>query len=172
MVLVALVLAAIVLAIPGRRWRVPGLHDRPARMRAGLAAFLMLAGTDHLLNPWRYLPMMPLVVPVPRAVVLATGLAEIAGALGLLVPATRRAAGWALAIYFVCVWPANFKAAIQGITIVGLEAPNWAYWARLALQPGFCWWALFAAGAITWPAAARSPPPMLRSVRAAAPPRR
>lgn len=105
------------------------------------------------MNPWRYLPMMPDAVPFPHAVVLATGVCEIAGGLGLLLRRTRRLAGVMLAIFFACVLPANVKAAAQGITIAGLEAPNWAYWARLALQPVLMWWALFAAGIISWPAA-------------------
>jgi uncharacterized membrane protein len=181
MVLGLLLLAALMLAAPAGPWRLPGLFDRRARMRAGMACFLLFTGTDHLLNPWRYLPMMPDAVPFPRMVVLLTGLCEIAGALGLLYRPTRRAAGIWLAVFFVCVLPANIKAAAQGITIAGLEAPNWAYWLRIAIQPGFCWWALYAACVIRWPArpgrprpaACCSPPPARAGAHAAAPlPRR
>lgn len=145
MVLGLLFLAMLALAAPGG-------PSRPARMRAGMACVLAFTGTDHLVNPWRYVPMMPEIVPVPHAVVLFTGLCELAGGLGLLHPRTRRLAGAMLALFFVCVWPANFKAAREGILIAGLEAPSWAYWARLGLQPFLVWWALFAAGLVRWPA--------------------
>jgi uncharacterized membrane protein len=146
MVLLLLVLGMVVLALP------PGPGQR-ARMRLGLAVVLGFTGTDHLVNPWRYLPMMPAVVPFPHAVVLATGLCEILGGLGLLLPRTRRLASTLLAVFFVCVLPANVKAAHQGIMIVALEAPAWAYWARIPAQALVVWWALHAAGIIRPPAA-------------------
>jgi uncharacterized membrane protein len=141
MALLLLVLGMVVLALP------PGPR-RHARMRLGLAVVLGFTGTDHLVNPWRYWPIMPAAVPFPRAVVLATGLCEMLGGLGLLLPRTRRLAGTLLAVFFVGVLPANIKAAAQGIVIVGLEAPAWAYWARIPAQALVVWWALHAAGII------------------------
>lgn len=150
MVLLLLVLGMVVLALP------PGPGQR-ARMRLGLGVVLGFTGTDHLVNPWRYLPMMPEIVPFPHAVVLATGLCEILGGLGLLWSRTRRPAGVLLAVFFVGVLPANIKAAAQGIMIVGLEAPAWAYWARIPAQALVVWWALYAAGIIRPPPARACP---------------
>lgn len=165
MVLLILVLGMVALALPGGA-------SRPARMRAGMAVVLLFTGTDHLVNPWRYLPMMPDIVPWPRAIVLFTGLCEILGGLGLLWHGTRRLAGIMLAIFFVCVLPANVKVAWQGIQIAGLEAPIWVYWARIPLQAVVCWWALYAAGVINWPGGAAAtvpwPPAGSQRVRPAA----
>jgi uncharacterized membrane protein len=162
MVLLLLVLGMVALALPGGA-------SRPARMRAGMALVLLFTGTDHLVNSWRYLPMMPEIVPWPRFVVLFTGLCEILGGLGLLVPRTRRLAGIMLAVFFVCVLPANINAAWQGIRIPGLEAPDWVYWARIPLQAVVCWWALYAACVINWPGGPAStvPSPPAGSPRAA-----
>src|SRR3546814_10532038 len=86
---------------------------------------------------------MPPWVPQPDLVVAATGMAEIAGAIGLMVPATRKAAGWALAFYALCVWPANFYHAFAHVTIGGM-ALGWGYHApRLVAQPLIIWWALW-----------------------------
>jgi len=125
--------------------------DLALSMRWGMAIGLMFAGTDHLLKPRRYLPMMPDRVPYPRQVVFVTGLCEIFGALGLLLPMTRLAAGYSLAVYFVCVFPANIKNAVRGLSVDGLPSARWYYWLRLPFQPVAIWWALFAAGAIAWP---------------------
>lgn len=46
-----------------------------------------------------------------RGWVWITGVAEIAGGLGLLWPPTQAAAGIALAVFLVCVFPANAYAA-------------------------------------------------------------
>lgn len=83
--------------------------DVSTAMRWGMAAGLLFFGADHWLKPGRYLPMMPRFVPYPRAVVLFTGLCEIAGGIGLLIPGLRLLAGFMLAVYFVCVFPANIK---------------------------------------------------------------
>jgi uncharacterized membrane protein len=151
----ALIAAVTLLAALAGRLGAPGLDRWPARMRLGLAVALALAGADHLANPWRYLPMLPEVVPFPRATVLLTGLCEIAGGVGLLVPRPRRLAGIMLALYFVCVFPANIRNALAGgAGVKGLPvaaASAWYYWLRLGFQPLVVWWALRAAEVIAWP---------------------
>jgi uncharacterized membrane protein len=111
-----------------------------------IAAFYFGAGLLHLAAPDAFLPIMPRFVPYPREVVLLTGLCEIAGAAGLLVPRLRAAAGLMLALYALCVWPANFVHAFQGVEIAGARL-GWLYHAaRLALQPALMAWALWAGG--------------------------
>jgi uncharacterized membrane protein len=63
--------------------------------------------------------MVPPSFPNPRALVLATGLLEIVGAVGLLLPSTRRLAAWGLALMLVALFPANVSAARRGLTLRG-----------------------------------------------------
>jgi uncharacterized membrane protein len=119
--------------------------------RLVLAIAYALVGWVHLKSPEGFLPIMPDWVPQPRAVVLATGLAEIAGATGLMIPPLRRWAGLGLAAYAVCVFPANIKHAVEGIELSGVVL-DWRYHGpRLLLQPVLVWWALFASGITRWP---------------------
>lgn len=127
---------------------------RAARLLLAIAYFAV--GLLHLRSPDGFLPIVPDVVPFPRETVLITGLAEMAGAIGLLIPGLRRAAGWGLAAYAVCVFPANIKHAVEGIAISG-QVLGWAYHApRLAAQPVIVWWALWAGGITDWPFRRRS----------------
>lgn len=123
--------------------------------RTGLRWLLALAygyaGYRHLATPGPFLAITPPWVPMPGAVVMATGMAEIAGAAGLIIPATRKAAGWGLALYALCVWPANFHHAFAGIAIGGETLGWWYHAPRLAAQPLIIWWALWASGAAEWP---------------------
>lgn len=123
----------------------------PQRMRIAMALALVAAGTDHWINPERYLAMMPSWVPLHLEMVLFTGAAEIAGALGLLWHRTRALAGFMLAAYFVAVFPANIHNALNGLAVDGLPQAGWYYWLRLPFQPLAIWWALFSAGRIHWP---------------------
>ena len=125
-------------------------HHRLA-MRWLMATFYLGAGLLHLRAPDAFLPIVPAWVPEPRLVVIATGVAEILGAVGLLVPRLRRAAGIGLALYALCVFPANIKHAIEGITMAGLPSSLWYHAPRLALQPVLIWWALYVGGVIDWP---------------------
>jgi uncharacterized membrane protein len=114
--------------------------------RAALTLFYGLAGAAHLLWPEPFLAIMPEAVPFPRAIVTLTGLAEIAGAVGLLTARLRRAAGLLLALYAVCVFPANIKHTTIGGEFLGWPL-DWRYHApRLLLQPVLAWWALRAGG--------------------------
>jgi uncharacterized membrane protein len=146
-------LVAIVgLVAAGLGWLgVPVFDEIPEAMRWGLALPLILAGLDHLRNPGRYLAMMPDFVPQPGFFVAFTGVAEIAGAVGIVVPWTQWLAGMMLAIYFVAVFPANIKVALTGGRVEGMPDSRVYYWARLAFQPLVVWWSLFAAEVTPWP---------------------
>ena len=125
---------------PGRIW-----------LRRGLVGLYGLVGAVHLAAPDTLMPIMPAWVPEPRLVILGTGLCEVAGALALTRPALRRAAGIGLALYALCVWPANIKQAVEGIVVPPLPDSWWYHGPRLAFQPVLIWAGLFAGGAIDWP---------------------
>jgi hypothetical protein len=57
------------------------------------AVFYIVAGSLHFIRPAPYLRIMPPYVPWHAETVGISGAFEILGGLGLLVPATRRAAG-------------------------------------------------------------------------------
>lgn len=116
--------------------------------RLALAAAFAGAGVLHLIAPEPFLAITPDWVPFPEAVVRWTGVAEIAGAAGLLARRTRLAAGVALALYAVAVFPANIKHALDGAEVAGLPTSWWYHGPRLALQPVIVGWALWASGAL------------------------
>ena len=123
------------------RWLARGL----------LSLFYGYAGFVHLRSPEFFLPIVPDWVPEPQIMVLVTGVCEIAGAAGLMLSRIRFFAGIMLALYAVCVYPANIKHAIDGVMIGGSQLGWWYHAPRLALQPVFVWWALYAGAVIDWP---------------------
>ena len=120
-------------------------------MRWVMAAFYMSAGLLHLASPEKFLPIVPAWVPLPRETVLLTGVCEIVGSVALLIGPTMPAAGIMLALYAVCVYPANVKHALEGILLPPVPDSWWYHGPRLAFQPVLVWWALFCAGVVDWP---------------------
>jgi uncharacterized membrane protein len=120
-------------------------------MRCAMAVFYFAAGVVHIAAPERFLPIVPDFVPMPHTVVLVTGLCEIAGSVALLTKRLRRLAGVILAIYAVCVFPANIKHALEGIHVPPLPDGWWYHGPRLIMQPVLVWWALFCTEVINWP---------------------
>ncbi len=121
-------------------------------MRGVFALFYSAAGIAHLLVPDTLLLITPAWVPFPREVILATGVFEIAASAALL--SSTRLRWWAgvtLALYALCVWPANFKHAIDGIEMPLIGNSWWYHGPRLALQPVIIWCSLFCAGVIDGP---------------------
>ena len=126
--------------------------ERPRSvMRWIMAAFYCLAGVVHLNAPDAFLPIVPTWAPMPREIVLFTGICEIAGAIALLTNSLRRLAGVMLALYAICVFPANIKHAVDGIHLPGIPSSWWYHIPRLAMQPVIVWWALFCGGVVDWP---------------------
>ncbi len=120
-------------------------------LRWVLAAGYLFVGVVHLASPETFLPIVPAWVPLPRETILLTGVCEIVGALALLTLRLRLAAGVMLALYAVCVYPANIKHALDGVVVGGTQLSWWYHAPRLAFQPVIIWWALFASGVIDWP---------------------
>ncbi|HJT39171.1 MAG TPA: DoxX family protein [Sphingobium sp.] len=121
-----------------------------------VSAFYLIAGIAHLARPAGFIAITPASVPWPAVVVTLTGMAELAGAVGLHIPRLRRAAGIGLALYALCVWPANINHAVNDIALSGVHL-GWGYHGpRLLLQPVIIWWALWASSAIDWPFARKS----------------
>lgn len=120
-------------------------------LRLVMAAFFAGGFVLHMTAVDALVSITPDWVPVPRAVVLTTGWLELAGAIGLMLPQTRRVAGVALALYILAVWPANIHQAIAHIVVPPIPDSWWYHGPRLALQPVLAWWALFCVGVIDWP---------------------
>ena len=94
----------------------------------------VLLGALHLAYPGFYLAMMPPSLPWPEALVQISGVCEIVGGLGLLVPRLRVAAAWGLIALLVAVFPANVYMAQHPEQFPG---PAWVWYARLPLQVVF-----------------------------------
>lgn len=107
-----------------------------------LALFYAAAGVIHLASPAPFLGIMPPWVPAPELVVALTGIAELAGAAGLLQPWSaplRRAAGWGLAAYALCVWPANLQHMLNDLARPDHGLGQGYHIPRLAFQPVLIW---------------------------------
>lgn len=105
-----------------------------------LAVVFAAAGALHFLRPAMYEEIMPEYVPAHHELVLASGAAEIAGAVMVVFPRTRRIGGLWLAATLVAVFPANVNMALNPDRYDSL-APT-LLWARLPLQALLIWWAL------------------------------
>lgn len=120
-------------------------------MRWILAAFFVAAGVARLWAPDQLLAITPSWVPFAPQVIFLAGLFEFAASAALVTRPLRRWAGVALALYALCVWPANLKHAIDGIDLPYISSSWWYHGPRLAMQPVIMWWALYCAEVIDWP---------------------
>ncbi|PYE44122.1 putative membrane protein [Rhizobium sp. PP-F2F-G20b] len=126
--------------------------ERHIGLRIGLSLFYAAAGILHLVWPSPFLTITPGWVPYPTTVIALTGVCELLGAIGLWFRAVERPAALGLALYPVCVYPANIKHAIDGLTAIDAGVLPWLYHVpRLALQPVLVWLPLYAAGILHWP---------------------
>ncbi|MGA8547800.1 MAG: DoxX family protein [Mycobacterium sp.] len=110
--LITLLVGSIVARIVG--WAgVDYLDNWVTAIAVGLAAMFVLTGVAHFAPPLRaaLIAIVPPRLPAPRLLVTVTGVLELLGAAGLLVPATRVAAAVCLLVLMVAMFPANIYAA-------------------------------------------------------------
>ena len=115
---------------------------RAKRVLLWLLGLAMIAvGLLHFADPEPFMRIVPPPLPA-RATVYLSGVFEILGGLGVLIPVTRRAAAWGLVALYVAVFPANIYMAVAGIQLDPANPmPEWGAWARLPFQALFIAWA-------------------------------
>jgi uncharacterized membrane protein len=99
----------------------------------------VVAGAGHFIATRMYENIMPDYLPAHHELVLLSGVAEIAGGIGVCVPKLQRPAAWGLVALLVAVMPANIWMAQHPERYPGI--PLWAIWLRLPLQLPLIWWA-------------------------------
>lgn len=105
-----------------------------------LAAFWVAAGVNHFVNPRFYEAIVPPSLRHEKErVVLLSGVAEVLGGLGVMLPFTRRLSGVGLIALLAAVFPANLYMAREPEHFKNI--PRWALYARLPLQPLMMLWA-------------------------------
>ncbi|MGO9490208.1 MAG: DoxX family protein [Solirubrobacteraceae bacterium] len=122
-------------------FELPG-SGGPARRRSRrlLAAFFIGAGVNHFVNARFYEAIVPPSLQgEAERVVQISGVAELAGGLGVLLPFTRRFAGVGLVALLAAIFPANLYMAREPGRFASV--PRWALYARLPLQPLMMLWA-------------------------------
>ena len=105
-----------------------------------IAAIFVGGGVLHLVKPEAYLRMMPPWLPAAMALVLISGVFEIVGGVGVLVPATRVAAGWGLIALLVAVFPANVQMLLNARATHASALWMSGLVARLPLQAVMIYW--------------------------------
>jgi uncharacterized membrane protein len=108
------------------------------RARRALAAFFISAGVKHFVIPRVYKRIVPPGLGDPGTLVRISGVAEVAGGVGVLLPQTRRLAGFGLIALLAAVFPANVHMARNPEKFEKIPAS--ALYARLPLQPLMMWW--------------------------------
>lgn len=112
-----------------------------------LSLLFILAGLLHFLITPFYVRIMPPYLPAPRALVYISGLCEILGGMGVMVPSIRRWAGWGLIALLAAVYPANIQMFLDSMrSLNGVSSPGGAWLAafllflRLPLQFVLVFW--------------------------------
>ncbi|TDE02115.1 DoxX family protein [Flavobacterium hiemivividum] len=114
-----------------------------------LALFMIYAGFSHLtFNRADFQAQVPDWIPLNKdLVVLLSGIVEMALGLGLAIWKKERARfGWALALFFVLIFPGNIAQYLDGKDAFGVLNSDRARFIRLFFQPVLIVWALWSAG--------------------------
>ncbi len=117
------------------------LWRKIARLLTGL--FFILAGLNHFREPALYVTIIPPHFPDPSLLVVISGVAEIVGGAGLLVPILRRTAALGLIALLIAVFPANIYMALYPHVLGSFHIPAWLLWLRLPFQViliAWIWW--------------------------------
>lgn len=115
----------------------------PQRMTlsiALIAVIFVVAGVMHFLRPRSYMAIMPPWLPAAAALVVVSGVFEILGGIGVLVPATRVIAGWGLIALLIAVFPANVQMLLNARAAHASATAMTVLVARFPLQALLVYW--------------------------------
>ncbi|MFI7638520.1 hypothetical protein [Nonomuraea sp. NPDC049400] len=135
MIVIVLLVAALAFRLLGRSWQVSAALGLAVMLVVTASAHFVPAGVTFMPNHADMVAMVPPFVPFPALMVYLTGVLELAGAVGLVLERTRKAAGICLALFFVALLPANIYAALAGqdVTPLWLRIPEQVIYIAIAL---------------------------------------
>lgn len=112
--LIALLAGTLLARLVGTQGLAP-VSSWPAAVAVGLAAMFTLTGIAHFVPKMRaaMIAIVPPRIPAPGFLVALTGVLELLGAIGVLIPSTRAVAAGCLGVLLVVMFPANVYAASQ-----------------------------------------------------------
>jgi uncharacterized membrane protein len=116
----------------------------------------LFTGAAHFYATETFVQSIPDVLPLRREAVYLSGLAEFAGAMGLLIPRFQRLAGMGLALMLLAVFPANINVAVTNLQLPLFPTDPVAQWVRLVLQPPLIAFVLWASQPAPVPAPQRT----------------
>lgn len=117
----------------------------PVVNRFLIGLIFVVMGSLHFWKPSIFVRIIPDFIPGHKAMVYISGVAEIAGGIGILLPQFREAAAWGLLLLLVAVFPANINMAVQAIQKAGfLSWYSVAMIIRLPLQFVLMYWVYWA----------------------------
>jgi len=143
MIVVGVLVVSLLLFRAAGAFGVTALASWVASTRGALAVMFLFVGVLHFTRRGRdeMARMVPNVFGNAVAIIYWTGVCEIAGAIGILIPRTRVLAGVCLILFLIAVFPANVKAARQKLTVGGRPAtPLVPRTAMQILFIGLIWW--------------------------------
>ncbi len=99
----------------------------------GMVAMFLFTGSSHFSEmKYDFLAMVPGSLPRELWVIYLTGALEIIGAIGLLIPATRKISALGLILLLGLMFPANVSAALNEVSFQ--DRPPTSLWLRIPLQ--------------------------------------
>jgi uncharacterized membrane protein len=111
-------------------------------LRYLLAIIFIGSGVMHFILPDTYVKVMPDFIPYPLACVLISGVLELAGGVGLLMPKWRNRASWLIVALLLSFLAVHIPHIMNGGRVMdGITLPLAAVWGRLAFQAVFIVWA-------------------------------
>lgn len=112
-------------------------------LRVILAISIIIVGITHFSSPDTYVKIVPSGLPYPLELVYISGVFEVLGGIGLLVPNVSQFSAWGLIALFIAVFPANINMAVNHIHLDNIPDSPWFQAVRLPFQAvliAWAWW--------------------------------
>jgi uncharacterized membrane protein len=134
------ILVLVVSRIIKKNWR-PYFAGKLA-----MSVMLVFTASGHFLFPDGMALMLPESIPFRKEIIYATGVIELAAAVGILIPRFQRLTGWLLIIFFISILPANIYAAMHRVNLqtASYDGKGLEYlWFRIPLQILYIEWVYY-----------------------------
>jgi uncharacterized membrane protein len=108
--------------------------------RVLISLIFICIGILHFIITEKFILIVPPIIPYEKEVIYISGIFEILGGVGILIPKLKRQAAFGLILLLITVFPANIYMALYNIQLGGILNNSILQWLRLPLQAVFIWW--------------------------------